>query len=132
MLIAGGVLFSKRKWRVSVGANNRKLYNVAHAGAFRCINKRIGHCHLIWYGRRQQENLFDVFQRVREGCRVFKIECRQLDVSAELFSCFGLIAHARTGTPFSENIFTRSRPIVPVAPVTKTVFSMSVRYSEPG
>src|SRR5205814_3328172 len=39
---------------------------------------------------------------------------------------------ARTGTPFSESIFTRSRPIVPVAPVTKTVFSMSVRYSEPG
>ena len=104
MLIAGGVPFSKREWRLSVCANNRKFYNVAHAGAFRCIDKRIGHCHLIWYGRRQQENLFDVFQRVREGCRVFKIECRQRDVSAELFSCFGLIANAG---PYRHSVFRK-------------------------
>ena len=84
--------------------NNRKFYNVAHAGPFRCIDKPIGHCHLIWEERRQKENFPDAIKRAGKRAVVFKIECRQRDVSAELFSCFGLIAN---GGPYRHSIFRK-------------------------
>jgi hypothetical protein len=94
VLFVFSVPFPKRVWWAGIGADRRQFYNVTHARAPRCIDKRIGHCHLVWHERWEQENFFDALQCIGEGCDVFKIKCRQRDVGTKLFSCFGLIAHA--------------------------------------
>ena len=82
--------------RLVIDADRRKFRNMANAGAFRGIDKHIRYLQLIWQQRRQKKNFLDPFECPGKCLLVFKVEWRECNVRAKLFSRFGLIAHPRT------------------------------------
>jgi len=87
--------FYGRGLRLVTDANGRKFRNMANPGAFRGIDKYIHYLQLIWQQRRQKKNLLHPCECPGKCFLIFKVEWRERNVRAKLFSGFGLIAHAR-------------------------------------
>jgi hypothetical protein len=97
--------FYRRGLRLVIDTDGRKFRNLANAGAFRGIDKYIHYLQLIWQQRWQKKDFLNPFECPGKCLLVFKVEWRECNVRAKLFSRFGLIAHPR---PHSYALFGKS------------------------